>query len=371
MTTLIDRAKSQLVLQQPFFASLLLGMPIQYTESVPTAATDGRKLVINEKWFSQFTQAEAVFILAHEVMHCALVHMCRRQHRDPMRWNAACDFVINDILIKEQVGCAPKDGLYDSGLVAKAGGLAETVYDMLPATTTFKLMMNGNKGVFDQLIDQGMSEAEAQELEAELKVKVAQAAQAAKACGKLSAGLERFANECIKPTVDWRKVLREFVSSRAKVDWSYAKPKRRFLSEQVYLPSLSGEQMGECVIAVDCSGSIDEKVLSEFYAEIKSIFEDLKPSKVSVLYFDAEVVKHDTFEKEQEFKMLPAGGGGTAFSPIWKYISKHNMTPECCVVLTDLYCDDFGKPPEYPVLWAVNNDQEKAPFGKHVKIKPS
>ena len=63
----------------------------------------------------------------------------------------------------------------------------------------------------------------------------------------------------------------------------------------------------------------------------------------------------------------PHGGGGTAFSPVFDYLNKHGIDPIACVFLTDLYCDDYGDEPSFPVLWvATDKDKTDAPFGEVV-----
>lgn len=68
------------------------------------------------------------FVLAHEFLHAALRHDERLEGRDPLLWNIACDFVINDWLLEMHVGCMPDGALYD----AQFHGLsAEVVYDRI------------------------------------------------------------------------------------------------------------------------------------------------------------------------------------------------------------------------------------------------
>ena len=68
------------------------------------------------------------FALAHEFLHAALRHDLRLEGRDPLLWNIACDFVINDWLLEMHVGCMPDGALYD----AQFHGLsAEVVYDRI------------------------------------------------------------------------------------------------------------------------------------------------------------------------------------------------------------------------------------------------
>jgi predicted metal-dependent peptidase len=183
--------------------------------------------------------------------------------------------------------------------------------------------------------------------------------------GKMSAGLERLVNDVLAPKVDWRDVLRKFVEKCRSDQRSFARPNRRFLSQGLYLPSISGEALGEIAIAVDCSGSIDDKILAQFAGEINAIKEDGNPTRIHVVYFDSEVSHYESYGRDDTLDIRAHGGGGTAFSPVFQYFAEHDIEPVACVFLTDLCCDDFGDAPSYPVLW-VSTDEGDAPFGEVV-----
>lgn len=351
----------------PFFASLLLGMEIIEDKSVKTLATNGEYIKFNPEYLATLTLAETEFVLAHETMHAVFQHMHRRGAKDLGKWNKATDYIVNDLLVSERIGVMPKGALYDPKLVLE-GKTAEGVYNLLPEESGDN--SPGDPGSsLDTLDDAGKDESEIAEKEAEMKVKVAQAMQAAKNQGKLSAGMARLAKELIKTQANWKYILRRFMTERAKNEVSYARPKRRWLAEDMILPGLSGEQMGVVCVAVDCSGSIGQRELDVFATEIKGIIQDTMPMSVHVIYFDSEVSHVDTFNKDESVDIKPHGGGGTAFSPIFKHIEDNELNPVCTVVLTDLCCDDFGPEPSYPVLWASTQANATAPFGEITVIK--
>ena len=354
-------------MDQPFFASLLLGMPVVESKETKTIGTDGEQIVYNPEYINTLTLGETVFVLAHEVMHCVFQHMYRRGQRNEGRWNIAGDYIVNDMLVNERVGIMPKGALHDSNMVKNGKNTTEGVYDLIPDSENNK-EPGDEKGPLDKVTDGGKDPSEIATKEAEMKVKVIQAANAAKMQGKLSAGLARMTKELVKPVADWKYILRRFVTEKAKTDLSYAKPKRRFLAEDIYLPSLNGESLGSIVIAVDCSGSINDHMLNMFSNEIKGIIQDTSPQMVHVVYFDSEVLRQDTFAKDEEFKIEAVGGGGTAFSPIFNYIDEKQLDCVACIVLTDLCCSDFGDAPCYPVLWAAT-ENGNAPFGEITFIK--
>ena len=369
----LSKAKTALIFEQPFFATLSIGMPWVRDDTLdpPTMATDGDNIYWHPDFVAKSSHDELKFVVCHEILHCVFQHMDRVGTRDRYKWNVATDVIINDLLKRENIGAFPAGGIDMPQLAAAGKYLAEEVYNLLPPTppgNQGKSGANGTNGQpLDNLKQRTGSKAEQTEKANRTKVRVAQAAQAAKMCGKLSSGIERLVADVLQPKVDWRDVLRRFVSQRAKVDVSFARPKRRFAGEDIYLPSKSGETLGELLIAVDCSGSIGQRELDEFTAEITAIHQDLRPSKIHVVYFDSSISHYESYEPEDTLNIRPHGGGGTAFSPIFAYADQHAIEPTACVVLTDLYCSDFGSAPAYPVLWCTNGAVD-APFGEVVKM---
>lgn len=362
----LAKAKTSLILSHPFIGTVALNMPMRLDDSVPTAATNGREVRYNPAFLDELTDEQVTFLVAHECFHPMLEHMYRLKGRQPMRWNKAADYVINQLLTDEKIGKFIPGGCLDRHLYDAGKGTSEGIYALLPD--------EGNGGGGDapggtgnDLEDPGGSPAEQAQAQAEWQVKVAQAAQAAKMMGKLSANMERFVGELLRPKVAWQDVLRRFMQRAKTSTRSWARPNRRFLSQGLYLPSVSGETLGEIVVAVDCSGSIGPREIDEFAAEIRAIHEDTQPVATHVVYFDSEVCHVDHFAADDMLHIKPHGGGGTAFSPIFKFVADASITPVACVVLTDLCCDDFGSAPDYPVLW-VSNHSSKAPWGEVVKV---
>lgn len=372
------KARASLVVDQPFFASLLFSIPMTADSSIETIATNGAWIKYNPQFIDSLSQAETVFVLAHEVMHCVLEHSYRRESRDPKRWNVAADYVVNQALSDmpkgSWEGMPPKGCLFNQGLVSQYE-TTERVYASLPDNGgSGQSNQPGNKpgssgdepddsGGLGNDIQDGQGEAPAID-----KPAIARAVNAAKMAGMLPAGIARIAGEATKSKVNWREVLRNFLTQRAKTDLSYAKPKRRFLADDIFLPSLTGEKLGSIVIAVDCSGSILDSDIAAFSKEISAIREDVRPEETHVIYFDSIVSRHDKFSADDTFEIKPTGGGGTAFSPVFSHIEKDGIEPAAIVFLTDLCCSDFGNAPEAPVLWASTYG-DRAPFGNVVKME--
>jgi len=363
----IAKAKSALVLDQPFFATILLSMPMTEDNSQPTFGTNGKSIVYNASFVDTLSHAELVFVLAHETLHVVFQHMTRRGQRDPQRYNVAADYVINQLLVDDKVGTAPKCALLDRALYDAGNGTTEGIYDLLPENAGQGQQPGQPGAALDHVSDAAQDAAGLAKAEAEAAIDVRGAINAAKAMGKLSQGLARVLGEFTSVRSDWREVMRAFFTSRIKETPSFARPKRRFLGEDFILPSLDGEGLGTVAIAVDCSGSVGPDMLRLFESTIKNILEDTSPKKIKVLYFDSAVTAQDDFESAQDFVLSPKGGGGTAFSPVFEALAGQEI--ECAVILTDLYCDDFGPCPEFPVLWACTERDGRAPFGQIIQIR--
>jgi len=368
LTTKLAKAKTALILEHPFVGTIALSMPFEFDESIKTAATNGKRIKFNPEFVDSLPDEEVKFLVAHECFHPMLEHNFRRGDRQHKKWNMAADYVINKLLTDESIGRMPKVGLLDPNIYNAGHGTSEGIYNILPEQDESGGSGAGELGgPLDDCEDGDGSPAEQQQQQAEWKVKVAQAAQAAKMMGKLSAGMKRFVDEVLQPKVDWREVLQKFLVKARTDQRSFARFNRRFIAQGLYLPSVSGEQMGEVCFAVDCSGSIDQKTVNQFAAEIKRVKEDLMPERIHVLYFDSEVSHVESYEQHDDLDIKPHGGGGTDFAPVFEKIIELGINPVAVVFLTDLCCNSFGDQPDAPVLW-VTTDPGKAPFGEVVEM---
>lgn len=360
----LAKARTSLVLEHPFIGTLALNMPMSLSNDKPTAWTNGKWVKFNPKFIEDLCDEQLKFLVAHEVFHPMFEHMYRLKGRNHKKWNQAGDYVINQLLTDEKIGKFIEGGCLNKALYDAGNGTTDGIYNLLPD-------QNGDGpvgGTGDDLVEAEGSPAEQEEAMAETKVRVAQAAQAAKMAGKLSQNIARLIDDVLQPKVDWRDVLRRFVTKAKTDERSFARPNRRFVAQGMYIPSRSGETLGEFCVAIDCSGSIDDKTLAEFAAELRSIHSDGAPTKLHVIYFHHEIAKHEVFMPGDSIgKLVSPGTGGTAFSPIFAFMDENQINPVATVVLTDLYCSDFGDVPGYPVLW-VSNGEDKAPWGEVVKM---
>ena len=368
----LAKARSSLALDHPFFGALAMGMP-HVLADVPTACTNGKRVLYGREFLAKLSDAEVKFLVAHECMHPMLGHPWRILGRNAKKWNYAGDYIINNTLVSEGIGKMIEGGLHDPQIVAQGKGTTDGVYAILPEGYDGGEDGDGGDDGYNGtptdecLPDDSTSPAERKQAEDDWKVRVAQAAQAVRMMGKMSAGVELLVGEILTPVVDWRDVLSRFLVRQRTDERSFARPNRRFASQGLYLPSTSGEVMGEVIFYIDCSGSVIGDI-PRFAAEMRAVKEWLNPLKMHVVYFDSKVSHYECFGRDDELHVEPHGGGGTAFSPCFRYADEQGIDPVAAVFLTDLCCNDFGPAPSYPVLW-VSVYEGTAPFGEIVMMK--
>ncbi|MBV7531004.1 VWA-like domain-containing protein [Chitinophaga sp. sic0106] len=357
--TSILKAKVQLILEHPFFATLALRLPFEIDESIETAATDGTRIIYNPAFMESLTLAEAVGVLVHEVMHITLLHHVRRGNRNPERWNDACDYAINPLLLTANIKL-PVNHLYKAEYVGKS---AEQIYDLLPP----KSSAAASCGVILDLPDN----CSKQEEEMKIDIRLTEALMVARKQGKAPAFMERIVDQRKKAKIQWKDILSKFICEVILNDYTWTKPSRRSLSSGGYLPSIRPSQIGTIAIIVDTSGSIDDVTLALFTSEIMEITK-LAESETIVIYVDAKVQGVERFTSQDQIVLHPKGGGGTNFKPGFKYLSENEIECKAIVYLTDGLCSSFPEEPLCPVLWAhfppPFDFPFKPPFGDVIEL---
>lgn len=349
----LEATRVRLINQLPFIGGLSLGMPVELTDRYPIAATDGVTVFFNPVAVELMSGSDLLFIYAHELCHKAMMHPWRRGHRKPGKWNRAADYVINGDLVKSGL-TMPKSfpGLYDTRYV---GMFSEQVYDLLPDQP--------DDDRYDDCLD---APPDAHEVEAQLDVM--QSARAAKMMGDRSATVDRVLEEATDTVVNYYALMRRFITERSDSDYVFSRPNRRFIYQGLYLPSLYSEELGEIGIGVDTSASIINRELGEYFKDVNSITDDVRPSKVWVFYCDAKVKRVDCFARGERVIPTPVGGGGTSFTPVFNEVQRRGLNLKCLLYFTDLEGSFPSAPPSYPVMW-LTKSRSAAPFGETVRIR--
>jgi len=371
-----------------------------FTDEIPTACTNGRDEKYNlDFWFETVsnTRKGLGFGQVHENFHKVAKHMIVYQtlyKEDPMLANMACDYWINGRIIK-----ADPNGLIVEMPRDKEGkniGLHDTKYDGWTVKRIFNHLKQeqekggddgegegegtGGGGGFDSHDWEGAEELtkeERKELGDKIDEAVRQGIHVGQKAGGGSLADALGLKDLITPKVDWRIHLRTFMNAtcQRKEQSSWRRPNRRFLHQDIIMPTLEGRSIRELLVARDASGSMYwEDRMTKVTSEMLGIAKLLDIEKIHVLDWDGEVAKggHTTYssrelESAPELKTVH-GGGGTDPSCVSRYIDEVQLKPDCIIVLTDGEIYNWGSW-RHPILWAITNDDTiTAPVGKTINI---
>jgi predicted metal-dependent peptidase len=367
----LDKAKAQIVLDHPFFASILLRHPLIEARWQPTlAVTPDATIYYNPDFLEKLTVPQIQWALCHEVGHVIMMHGIRRRSRDRVKWNLAGDAVINDMLKQCGVGepipkCVEMDGSYEKTTDQVYNELPEDLSKCFGKGDDGEGQPDGNSGIGNDVLEgQGegggepLTESEIKEAEARIKIEMAEAAQAAKMRGKLPGALAKFVADFIESKIPWFEHLERYMTALVAQGYSWARPNRRFMDH--YLPSVGKlPQMGPVVIQIDVSGSISKRELDHYNGHMKRIVEQCRPEKIHVIYTDTQVQRHDVFAPDDDFGLEFFSGGGTDMGAGFRWCEKEGIEPECFITLTDGYTP-FPKAADYDwgSIWCVSTAAE-------------
>lgn len=386
------------LMRDPLFADMsgifMLGTKT-IDDNCPTAATNGRDEVYGRAFVESLDIKELAFVVVHESYHKMLRQLTtwvKLFKEDPQLANKAADYVVNLAIVNRDpqgtiVKMPEKDGK-PMGLLDRrfAGMHTKQVFDILKEEQKQGgdgrgrgRGPSGDDAGFDEHDWEGAGEMTPEEQE-QLTKEVDQAIRqgqitAQKLHGKGGGNLDRELMDLLNPKVDWRELLREFVTAvcNGRDFSSWRKPNRRFLSSDIIMPSLVSERVGHMVVGIDTSGSIAGPELTRFLTEVKEIAERVNPDKVDLIYWDARVAGHEVYNSGTLATLVdstkPKGGGGTDPTCVPAYLDKHGIKPECVIMLTDGYVGSWGDW-EVPILWAIcGGNKCVAPVGKTIHIE--
>ena len=387
-------ARVGLLLRHPFFGNMATRLIVKNCDDwCPTAATDGRHLYYNTQFFNAMSNKEIEFVIAHEILHCVFDHITRREDRIPILHNIACDYIVNNTLVRDRIGEMVKlvqcyqDFKYD-------GWMSEAVYDDL-----FKQAEEKGQEYLKQLgdlLDEHVDWEEAPEGESkgtkgkdgkegkgrptyskeelkkirdEIKENMISSAQAAGA-GNTPAEVQRIIKELTEPKMNWRELLRQQIQSTIRNDYTFSRPSRKGWHTGAILPGMNFMDTIDIAIGLDMSGSIGDHQAKDFLGEIKGIMEEYKDYNIKLWTFDTVVYNEQDFSADGGEDLLSydiQGGGGTDFMTNWEYMKEHNITPKKFIMFTDGYpFGSWGDEDYCETVFIIHGHHDKntkAPFG--------
>ncbi len=388
----MERNRQVLLMRYPFVGSVMMHLEFVPTLDDPriqTAATDGRRVFADCKFYGRLKPSERLFVLAHEAWHCILLHFAREQKRNQEIFNVATDLEIHFLLMDEGM----KEPFVLPHEPEWKGLSAEEIYEQLLESDYMQslgikfesekeeaLWKNACRAAgFDGHIyvgNDGLTKEEAARRTEAIRRAVIQAAQHVERIkGSLPEHLASLVEHLRKPELDWRELLRQFVTTAFGDERRWLPPARRYVSYDLYLPSRRTETLN-AVLAVDTSRSTMED-LPQFFTELSSLLHTFGDYQLTVIQCDVEVQRVDEFTGEtplpHDATWMSFGGGGTSFVPPFEYAKQNDLNPDVFIYFTDGYGDPPEQPPRYPVMWVLSSDgtDEHLPWGAKIRLGKS
>ena len=418
---------TELLRKQPFFGSLVLRLPLRADPSRRTLASDGHEIRYSPKWVAETDAHLIETAMARVVMACALKHHTRRNERDPERWQTASQFVTHALLrdagftlppdarVWEDVSVEqaydrladPGDGgSGDGGNTSRAAEAASAGATGQPPATD-----NGDESRDPSGLDDGkrspqgpdgvsgappshdpsgtgeVMDADSRSGDGSNETSVDTAAEEqawdeamhqalniARAEGKVPGAVEETVRNAHSSILDWRALLRRYMTDAARRDYSWSAPNRRLIDSGLYLPSIRSEGIDTVAVIIDTSGSVPARTLGEFWAELRGIVAEIRPERVFVLQVDAalqDAAEYGPDDLPDEIALK--GRGGTDFRPGFEWLDEQGIQPGVCLYFTDLQCSSYPEAePPYPILfcdWSPSpSERNPQPWGECIRI---
>ena len=365
----------------PYLAPALYALQPVASDAVPTMAVDARlRLYVNPSYVDRLSVPQLAAVLVHEVNH-VLRHHPERGERAGVRgarhraWNVATDCEINDDLRAVRIPL-PGSPLLPDELGLPSGDLAELYLRLLalPPDAPPSLQGPGSGADCGSVAGGGRRPGERPDDDPEFPglapaavdlVRARTAAEivasAARWPGSVPAGLRRWAQDLVSPSVDWRRALRAALArdvawSRGHVDYTYRRPSRRGRPGGIILPTLQ-EPSPTVAVVIDTSGSMDAAALGACLSEIGGILRAVGHTGiVPAICCDAaagavQLVRHPT-------NIVLEGGGGTDMEAGLRAAESLRPRPDAIVVLTDGMTRWPSQPPYARTIVGVLTSKE-------------
>jgi predicted metal-dependent peptidase len=365
------------------------------TEFMQTAGIDYKgNFYFAPDYIDSLSDTDLNFVVAHETLHLALAHLLRKENRDKLLWNVAIDYATNNML-EEQGFHYSKQGILRSD---KFKGLsAEEIYDRIKKEVdklpkiTFDVHIYGSKSDgggksngdgktygngkpdFKKEIDNGedemeVSEKEMNELSSGWKERVITAYDIAKSMGRIPAGLQRLVEDLLDSRMDWRSILRRFITNEYPFDYSWSRPSKRSCSTGIYMPYVLKENI-DIVVAIDTSGSVGSEEFKNFMSEIVGIAKTTNVMRMTLITCDCAIHEVHEITNDYDFGELKVSGyGGTDFRPVFKWIDENKPNTKLLVYFTD-GMGEYPKEETVKTIWVYPKEMGKytnPPFGESI-----
>jgi len=367
---MLDMAKVKIVTtRSAFLSTILFSLEIKWSMDLPTAAVNGIDILINPQFFSRISADERIFLLAHEAWHVAFDHINRGKNFDLEKYNIAADYLIN-LQLKDENFSVIEGGLIDEKY---RDMYTEQIYDLL--SNTPKMSKNPSDGEAmgnDIQLPTKEQEGAIQQAVRDIIVRAATQSRLSKdKIGTIPGEVEIYLEELLNPILPWYTILQNYMTTYDKNDFSFRRPNRRYMSQNMYLPIQSSKSMGTIGVGVDTSCSVSDVDFLQFVSEIDDIRQNLNPEKTIIIDFDTKIRKIHELEKDDSISSVQfSGRGGTNMTEMFQWFVDN--PPEVLIIFSDLECRQIREKPNFDVIWICNGNPNNTlvNFGELIFINP-
>ena len=344
----VDHGIAQLHVFSPKSATYIRGLKTVISRDMPYAAINVRgSLYINPEGMMPLTDQQFLGVLLHELMHLTLKHFDYqemgfdgKEEIDQRLLNIACDFIINDQLVKVFNEMATMNICFSKGFGYPEGLSVKEYYDLLKNERDEKLreqleklleLIGSGKGV-DELLDEiegklGSSNSmgdipqdikdQLDDLGEWLDENLKDSQKYGIGNSSATTGESVFVDDGFVETHYVTRILRQVLgsitTSKSGQSRSYKRISRRQYSEVLQKGKVNERK--RVLVALDVSGSMDEKKLNLSTAFISRIATQMHLDVWYLTYNTRIIQEPKKFNKEDRIKI----GGGTQAKVVQEY----------------------------------------------------
>jgi predicted metal-dependent peptidase len=378
----LETATYDLLEKEQYFAAFLAESRICYDKyGVTTAGASvvngSPMLIFNTEFMGKLSRLEVVSVVKHEILHMLLLHtsMLDQKELNAKVWNLAMDCAINQHIVGLPEVAVTLKGMSElCGAQLLPFETAEYYFEQMKAAAEDgrggMRLVNGSadpgdasSGVIDNH-DLDVPGSETNKEMAKAAIKSASDKALARAAGNIPSGLDKILGGLSTAAIDWKTVLRNFVARSAKSSTNITKKKlhRRFGLDQPGRKKRRELTLGVCI---DCSGSVPDEAIVQFYAEIAAMLPNI--SEAWIVQADCEVQHVEKATKSSKIDVKRKGAGGTAYAPAIAECMRRKC--DAVAYLGDMDTADTPTNPGVPVLWVTTGNMKRpGEFGHVVSI---
>jgi len=343
------------MLENPFFGAIVTTLDIQTDSEIQTYTSNHNQILFNPNYLQESSLIDIEFVLLNFAMHSLLRHNARSGKRHKNLWNKATDYTINSLLNKNGISI-PLEANYSDEF---DGMYSEEVYEIL------KSQSDADELESDEIIEIQPEkylldeESIGEEFYEQLISKVANQ-------GRLPKDIQKHLPSLFSQKIDWQERLYRYISPYHKSLFEFMPPNMKHLYRGIYLPSLRSNLLS-IIVAIDTSGSVDDKLAQRFLGELESIMLQFDNYEIDLIMADSKIQSHTVFQAGERLDCEIVGRGGTDFGVVFEYIEQMIDNPTLLIYFTDGKGKFPTTQPQYDVLW-VTNDTINVPFGDTIVL---